>query len=108
MDNPASEFKDDVALPVAGAKARISWFMFFMQFTCVVAAYIIASILPAIPAIIDMVMTASQNPDAAQAQPDLGSALVASTVIASAVAGMFVAWLWLRKEGRLREAIRLE
>ena len=82
--------------------------MFVLQFVTVAVAYLVASILPAIPAIIDMVMTAAQNPDAGPVEPQLGSALVASTVIASAVVGMFVAWLWLRKEGRIWEAIRLE
>lgn len=108
MDNPASVFSDEPTSPHTGIKAPISWFRFIMQFMSVAGAYLVASILPAIPAIIDMVMTAAQNPDAPAAQPDLGSALVASTVIASAVAGMAVAWLWLRKEGRLPEAIRLE
>ena len=112
MENLASVFSDGPAPsaegPAAGIKAPISWFRFFMQFVTVVGAYLIASILPAIPVIIAMVANATQNPDAAAAAPDLGSALVASTVIASAVAGMLVAWLWLRKEGRVREAFRLE
>ncbi len=96
------------AHPVQGAKQPIGWFIFVIQFISMMAAYFAASILPALPALIDTVLTAVANPDTARTAPELGSALVASTVVSSAVAGMLVAWLWLRREDRLWQAIRLE
>lgn len=92
----------------ATAKAPIGWLIFLLQFTTVAGSYFVASLLPALPAMFDAIMTAVENPGAPQAEPQLGSALVASTVISSAVVGMFIAWLWLRREGRVKEAFRLE
>ena len=107
MDNPAPDFVDAPKSPATTLKQRIGWAMFFAQFITVAVAYLVASILPALPALIDAIMTAIEDPANAGAEPELGSAMVAATVVCSAVAGMFVAWLWLRREGRVWEAIRL-
>lgn len=89
-------------------KAPIGWLLFLLQFTSVAAAYFIASLLPALPVLVDAILTAVENPELPAAEPELGSALVASTVICSAIAGIFVVWLWLRRKGQWAEAIRLE
>ena len=109
MDNPAQVFADDTGLPATGAaKQPISWFRFVMQFITVALVFLIASVVPTIPYLVESVMQAMENPGAQPDVTDMGSALVASTVVAGAVGGMVIAWLWLRREGRVREAIRLE
>lgn len=95
-------------MPGEAQKPPLGWFIFLAQFISVAAAYFFASILPTLPALFDLVLNAVQNPGAAPAEPQLGSALVASTVVSSAAAGMLVVWLWLRREGRLWQAIRLQ
>lgn len=104
MNDPANVIADGPARPAQ----LIGWPLFLLQFASVAVAYFVASILPAVPALIDTVMTAVDDPAAAPGQPELGSALVASTAMSSAVAGMLVAWLWLRREGRVGEAINLQ
>ncbi|WP_338242762.1 CPBP family intramembrane glutamic endopeptidase [Aurantiacibacter hainanensis] len=108
MDNPAPVFADEPAAPRTAPKQPIGWPIFLVQFVTVVTAYLVASILPALPALIDAVMTAVEDPASAGAETQLGSALVASTVVCSALAAMFIAWLWLRREGRVWDAIRLQ
>lgn len=107
MDHPATVFADEPTPPATAEKQRIGWGLFIAQFLTVAIAYFVASILPALPVLIGTVITAMEDPANAPVEPQLGSALVASTVVCSAVAAMFVAWLWLRREGRVWEAIRL-
>ncbi|MFB0612751.1 CPBP family intramembrane glutamic endopeptidase [Aurantiacibacter poecillastricola] len=107
MTNPASVLEDrQPAAPYA--KAPIGWLIFVLQFVTVALAYVLASILPTLPALIATVSAAISDPAAATPAPELGSGLVASTVIASAIGAIFVAWLWLRREGRVMEALRLK
>jgi len=89
-------------------KQPIGWLIFLLQFFSVAAAYFVASILPTLPALAEIMLNAVRNPEMPPPEPQLGSALVASTVVSSALAGMLVVWLWLRREGRLQEAIRLQ
>ncbi len=94
--------------PDPPARQPLGWFLFLVQFISVAGAYFVASILPTLPALIGLVLDAVQNPAIPPAELQLGSALVASTVVSSAVAAMLVVWLWLRRERRLWEAIRLQ
>lgn len=94
--------------PTSHLKAAIGWPLFTAQFITVALAYFIGSLLPVLPALFESIMAAVENPGAQPGEPVLGSALAASTVVGSAIVGIFVAWLWLRREGRWGEAIRLE
>lgn len=98
----------DQQQPAPAARQPIGWLLFLVQLFTVAGAYFIGSILPTLPALIDMVLTAVHTPDAAPVQLQLGSGLVASTVVCSAVAAMAAAWLWLRREGRVWQAVRLQ
>ncbi|WP_233548368.1 CPBP family intramembrane glutamic endopeptidase [Aurantiacibacter zhengii] len=108
MDNQTDIAAKGPTPPLAELKHPIGWPLFIAQFITVALAYLIASILPTLPVLIETVMAALENPGAEPVEPQLGSALVVSTVVASAVAGILVAWLWLRREGRWKEAVRLE
>ncbi len=89
-------------------KAPIGWSLFVAQFITVALVFVIASFLPMIPFVVDAVITAMENPGTEPDLSDMSSPLFASTVVAGAVGAMFAIWLWLRREGRVREAIRLE
>ncbi|WP_120077554.1 type II CAAX prenyl endopeptidase Rce1 family protein [Aurantiacibacter odishensis] len=96
------------ATPADRLKQAIGWPLFIAQFITVALAYFLGSLLPLLPALFETITTAMENPGAGTVEPDLGSATVAFTVVCSAVVGIFIAWLWLRREGRWAEAIRLE
>lgn len=95
-DNAASN--EAIAHP---AKASIGWGLALGQIATVAVVYMLASVIPALPAIIAHVLSGAEG------DPQLGSATVAFTVMASMAAALLVAWLWLRREGRVAEAFDL-
>ena len=103
MDNPAQVFADDSPqLPSPANKAPIGWGRFILQLFVVGFIYFAVSVAFAIPMIIDTVQSGSTE------EPQLGSALVAWSAIGSMGIAIIAAMLFLRREGRLKEAIRLE
>ncbi len=93
----ATLVEDAATPPVLMDKAGIGWWLFIAQFVTLVVIYLVASFLPALPAVIDQVGSGA-------AEPDLGSAVLASTVMFGMAATLLVCWLWLRREGRVAEA----
>ena len=76
----------------------IGYGLFIAQLVTVLVVYLVMSTVPAIPAIIAQAQAGDTG------EPDLGSFTVAATVIVGMASALFVAWLWLRREGRVAEA----
>lgn len=105
MDNPAEVFADgpvthrrtDITFPPR-PDAKIGWGIFIAQLSTVLVVYLLGSFIPLIPIIVSQVMAGDAS------VPDIGSLVVLSTVMLSMAMGVTVAWLWLRREGRVGEA----
>jgi uncharacterized protein len=108
LNSPANAMANQRAAPAGAIKQPIGWPIFLLQLVSVGLAYFLGSLLPIIPALIETIASAAQDPQAASGVQELGSALIASTIVGSAVVGMLVAWLWLRREGRVAQGFRLE
>ncbi|RJY09849.1 CPBP family intramembrane glutamic endopeptidase [Aurantiacibacter aquimixticola] len=83
-------------------KARIGWGLLIAQLVTVGLVYVLASGIPIIPSTFAQIQAGVAPEDI-----EVGSYVMASTVMTSMAAGVFVAWLWLRREGRVREAFDL-
>ena len=102
MDETAPVASQPSQWPALAEKAKIGWGWFILQLVVVAIIYLLVSFAFVVPAVLDAMETGSTE------QPDLGSALVAWSAIASMFVAIGVACLFLRREGRVREAIRLE
>ncbi|AKQ43478.2 hypothetical protein CP97_13745 [Aurantiacibacter atlanticus] len=97
MDNPAIAHDGKDMPPTQKEKRPVGWLLFIVQLASVILTYLVASFLPALPAVLAQM-------EAGGGEPALGSATVAATVIIGMAATLLVCWLWLRREGRVAEA----
>ena len=100
MDTTPVTAPFDHAVP-ATKEGTLGWFWFLAQIITVALVYIIVSTVPTLPAIFDALAN-DLNPEEALTSP-----VVALSTILGMAAAIFVAWLWLRREGRAAEVFDL-
>lgn len=99
MDTPAAV--SATAPPASAAKAQLGWLWFILQVVTVVVVYLVGSTLPVLPAIVRAALAGGGS------APELTSATVAATAMLGMALALSICWLWLRREGRVREAFVL-
>jgi hypothetical protein len=82
-------------------KERISWLRFVLQLAAVALVYLAVSFAFFVPAAIDQLANPGAPP------PALDTVTVAMSAIGSMAAALMLAWYFLHREGRVREALML-
>ena len=98
---PQAATTDNRLRPLA-EKEGIGWAYAFMQVVVIGFIYFVVSALFAIPAVLAAVEGGGTD------VPELSSATVAWSAIGSMGIAILLVILWLRREGRLKDAIRLQ
>ena len=96
MDNQADVFRDRPVTDTGTGPAPMRWWVMLLQVLAVMVAYLIASMLPVIPAMVKQV----QNPES---ELVLTSGIALASVMASMVGALLLTWVFLKKEGRVAE-----
>ncbi|MBH5321745.1 CPBP family intramembrane glutamic endopeptidase [Aurantiacibacter sediminis] len=105
MTNPADVFDDRRDVTARSRRTfpppsleTIGWGLLLAQIITVGFVYFFGSALPALPSLFEYAASGAEG------EPELSSFVTWSTVVVGMTLGLIVAFLWLRREGRVLEA----